>query len=111
MEHAIKDPFHPTLFYHLFPAENPPDSLFALSFLSERPVELRSRTILGWLPAASNEDESRLHEFEENGAYRYLLKLTHSFIRIFQCTHDHLMLLYRYVAQHYDHRRIFEHIT
>ncbi|KAH8112325.1 hypothetical protein DFH11DRAFT_1689897 [Phellopilus nigrolimitatus] len=72
---AIKDPSHPSLFYHLFGGEL--GSVFALSFLEARPASARSRTVLGLLPAhgleAGEEGESGLNDFMENRKFSALL--------------------------------------
>lgn len=72
----MKDPSHPSLFYHLFLSpESTSKPVFALSFLESRPPSVRSQTVLGWLPAVAEggEDESGLNDFEENSTRAMIL--------------------------------------
>lgn len=74
----MKDPSHPSLYYHLFESETPGMSpVFALTLTEERPKFARSRTVLGWLPAGAgtNEDSegSGLNDFVENASFIPLL--------------------------------------
>ncbi|THH31833.1 hypothetical protein EUX98_g2343 [Antrodiella citrinella] len=72
---SFPDPDRPDLFYHLF--HPPPSStpVYALSFLPHAPAFIRSRTVLGWLPAGASggEDGAGLNDFKENSAFRTLL--------------------------------------
>lgn len=61
----LSDPEHRSLFYHIFTGESE-EPVFALSLDEERPPHLRSRTILGWLPASR--EGTGLDDFTENGA-------------------------------------------
>jgi len=96
----VKDPSHPSLFYHLFVPEEPLDTqtrqllgriyqnnarvdqpaVFALSFLETRPPSLNSRTVLGWLPASSEQaaaedsSDNGLNDFVENNKFPALLQ-------------------------------------
>ena len=64
----MKDPNHPSLYYHLVRQESG-EPLFALSFLDSPPSSAESSAILGWLPAVADgaeEGESGLNDFMEN---------------------------------------------
>lgn len=52
----MRDPSHPSLFYHLFlpDGSNSSSPVFALSLCEERPSHARSRAVLGFLPAAAD---------------------------------------------------------
>lgn len=73
---TIPDPERLDLYYHLF---EPPHQLstqnavFALSFLSEPPLSVFSRTVIGWLPALPEGTQAGLNDFTENGKHRYEL--------------------------------------
>ncbi|KAI5118943.1 hypothetical protein M0805_006289 [Coniferiporia weirii] len=78
LQDSIKDPTHPSLYYHLFDVEELAQPVFCLSFLDIRPRNMNSRTILGWLPVLSqgaegDENASGLNDFVENKSFTSLL--------------------------------------
>ncbi|TFK75644.1 hypothetical protein BDN72DRAFT_810536 [Pluteus cervinus] len=79
---SFSDPTRPDLFYHLLKPSTPSSSslpVFALSFLHTPPPIKDSKTVIGWLPAATpysnestggEEEEAGLNDFKENVAFR-----------------------------------------
>ena len=68
-QEALKDPSHPLLFYHIFTSESHDDpAVFALTLSEERPAHVRSKAVIGWLPASTGGEgeESGLNDFKEN---------------------------------------------
>lgn len=68
---SFSDPSRPDLFYHPLSPPTPASSVFpvyALSFLPTPPPSAESSTIIGWLPAGTNngEQEAGLNDFQEN---------------------------------------------
>ncbi|KAI0074935.1 hypothetical protein K474DRAFT_1709427 [Panus rudis PR-1116 ss-1] len=76
---TIADPDRPDLFYHLFEpphALSPSAPVYALSLLEEAPIDVTSRTIIGWLPAVTageGEDSAGLNDFVPNAAFVEIL--------------------------------------
>lgn len=77
---VFADPHRPGLFYHLVPAPTPISAsrpAFALSFLAEPPRAPDAPSVIGWLPAQTEEVDppggggqtAALRDFRENGAY------------------------------------------
>lgn len=65
----MKDPSHPSLYYHYLQKKEVDQPVFALSFLETPPRTTESASVLGWLPAVSeeaSEKESGLNDFKEN---------------------------------------------
>jgi hypothetical protein len=67
----ITDPSRPELFYHILSPPTPiSPSLpaYGLSFISTPPPSVDSSTIIGWLPAVSQDEgqEASLNDFKEN---------------------------------------------
>ncbi|KAJ3746560.1 hypothetical protein DFH05DRAFT_1393982 [Lentinula detonsa] len=76
---TFADPTRPGLFYHFLepPTSISPDiPVYALSFLPTAPPNPESSTVIGWLPASTNnevEQEAGLNDFKENPKFRQLL--------------------------------------
>ena len=72
---SFPDPTRPDIFYHLINPPNPRSKhhpAFAISFLSSPPPSPDSRTILGWLHAATaaeSDSGAGLNDFLENSAF------------------------------------------
>lgn len=70
---TFPDPSRPDLYYHLLRPPTPVStklSSFALSFLESPPSKADSPSVIGWLPAESENGEQAdagLNDFRENG--------------------------------------------
>lgn len=69
----LQDPLRPAIFYHLIDAPNPLSRdlpAYAVSLLETPPAEPRSPAVMGWLLAAStqNNQEAGIQDFLENGS-------------------------------------------
>lgn len=77
----MKDPSHPSLYYHLVTGGGTQEPAFALSFLESPPASVQSSAVLGWLPAVTNGaegSESGLNDFTENSMSNSILNSSES---------------------------------